>query len=137
MAARKGHLQSLDAEKVSLIAMANLGEELWKHPDDGRKASLRLVTLKYTTDCASKAKCATSIRQGLTTLPKHLWQLTLLIPTHITTRTSDTPLDEKSVASNSYLRFARDEQKAHRSGALARGELLKLWRQVQRLDRHG
>ncbi len=28
--------------------MTNLGAQLWQHPDDGKTAAIRLVTLKYT-----------------------------------------------------------------------------------------
>jgi hypothetical protein len=37
--------------------MADLGERLWRHPDDGKKtAATRLVTLK-STQCESKDNC--------------------------------------------------------------------------------
>jgi hypothetical protein len=37
--------------------MANLGEQLWKHADDGKTAAIRLVTIKFTAQCASRSKC--------------------------------------------------------------------------------
>jgi hypothetical protein len=37
--------------------MANLGEQLWKHPNEGKTAAIRLITLKYTTRCEGKVKC--------------------------------------------------------------------------------
>ena len=37
--------------------MADLGSELWKHPDDGKTAALRLVEISFTARCASRSKC--------------------------------------------------------------------------------
>ena len=34
--------------------MADLGDDLWRHSEDGKTASIRLVALKYTVRCESK-----------------------------------------------------------------------------------
>jgi len=47
--------------------MADLGSELWQHPDDGKTAALRLVTIRFTARYASRAKCtrrATTLDAG-------------------------------------------------------------------------
>jgi len=45
--------------------MPNLGEKLWKHADDGKTATIRLVTLKYTVPCDSKLKCSQRASVGV------------------------------------------------------------------------
>ena len=34
--------------------MSNLVEQLWRHPDGGKTAAIRLVTLRYTARCEIK-----------------------------------------------------------------------------------
>ena len=56
--------------------MADLGAELWKHPDGGRTAAIRLVTIKLTARCASKAKCdrrATILIEGRDSIGHPIW----------------------------------------------------------------
>jgi len=45
--------------------MANLGEQLWKHPNERKTAAVRLVTLKYTAPCESNAKCPQRATVGI------------------------------------------------------------------------
>jgi hypothetical protein len=56
MVAGKGYPQSLRAEEMT-DSMANLGEQLWRHSDQNKTATIRLVTLKYTVQCESNLKC--------------------------------------------------------------------------------
>ena len=37
--------------------MANLGEELWRHFEEGKTAAIRLVRIQYIGQCASKSRC--------------------------------------------------------------------------------
>jgi hypothetical protein len=56
--------------------MPDLGSELWKHRDEGKTAALRLVTLKFTTKCASKVKCtkrATILIKGRDRIGHPIW----------------------------------------------------------------
>jgi hypothetical protein len=43
--------------------MANLGEQLWR--SDGKTAALRLITLKYTAQCESRARCTRRASVGV------------------------------------------------------------------------
>jgi len=56
MVAGKGDPQSLRAEAMT-DSMANLGEQLWRHADQNKTATIRLVSLKYTAQCESKVAC--------------------------------------------------------------------------------
>jgi hypothetical protein len=37
--------------------MANLGDDLWRHAEEGKTASIRLVRVIYTVRCESRKKC--------------------------------------------------------------------------------
>ncbi len=37
--------------------MENLGAQLWRHPDDGKTTTIRLVRLQYTARCESNKHC--------------------------------------------------------------------------------
>jgi hypothetical protein len=45
--------------------MPNLGDDLWRHSEEGKTAAIRLVTLKYTAKCESKAKCSQRATVGV------------------------------------------------------------------------
>jgi hypothetical protein len=56
--------------------MANLGEQLWQHPDDGKTAAIRLVAIKFTAQCASRSKCtkrATILIEGRDPIGHPIW----------------------------------------------------------------
>jgi hypothetical protein len=75
MVAGKGDPQSLRAEEMT-DSMANLGDQLWRHSEEGKTAAIRLVALKYTTKCASKAKCtkrATILIEGRDRIGHPIW----------------------------------------------------------------
>jgi hypothetical protein len=37
--------------------MANLGDDMWRHAEEGKTASIRLIRLQYSTRCQSKKHC--------------------------------------------------------------------------------
>ena len=50
-------LPSRRCAALDLSRMANLGEQLWQHNDQGKTATIRLITLQYTVPCESNVKC--------------------------------------------------------------------------------
>jgi hypothetical protein len=56
--------------------IANLGKQLWQHPDDGKTAAIRLVAISFTARCASKALCskrATILLEGRDRIGHPIW----------------------------------------------------------------
>ncbi len=47
----------LQANRDKVVAVANSRAQLWPHPDDGKTAAIRLVTLQYTARCESMRRC--------------------------------------------------------------------------------
>jgi hypothetical protein len=45
--------------------MSNLGDDLWRHSEEGKTACIRLVTLSYTARCESKRGCSKRATTGI------------------------------------------------------------------------
>ena len=45
--------------------MTNLGEQLWRHSEEGKTAAIRLIALSYTVRCESKVTCSQRATVGV------------------------------------------------------------------------